>query len=117
MKGAVKNVVTDECSKLLNGASIGDLVKELAKQARSDPSTPLPLRIVIANSLISTKSEAIDSAVSVIVDTGTEMQGCDIESCRQALTTLQGFGNEASSALEKWKTFVAKQFPLAKDLS
>ena len=117
IQGAVKNVVTEECSKLLSGKSIGDLVKELAKQARSDPSTSLPLRIVIANSLVSTKSEAIDTAVSVIVDTGAEMRGCDIESCRQALTTLQGFGKEASSALEKWKAFVAKQFPLAKNLS
>ena len=117
MKGAVKNVVTEECSKLLNGAPIGDLVKELALHTRSDPSTALPLRIVIAKSLVSTKSEPIDRAASVIVDVGRDMRGFDIQSCRLALATLQGFGSEASSAVEKWKAFVEQQYPLAKNLS
>lgn len=117
MAGAVKNVVTEECSKLLNGASVANLVTELALQARADPSTPLPLRIVIAKSLVSTKSEPIDKAASVIVDVGTEMRGFDIQSCRLALTTLKGFGSEASSAIEKWKLFGNERYPLAKNLS
>ena len=117
LSGPVKNVVNEECSKLLNGASVQNLVKDLAVRARSDSSTPLPLRIVIAKSLVITKSEPIDSATSVIVEAGTEMRGFDIQSCRLALDTLQGFGSEASSAVEKWKCFVKEQFPLAKNLS
>lgn len=117
LTGAVKNVVTEECSKLLNGASVSTLVKDLAVKARSDPSTPLPLRIVIAESLVNTKSESVETAVSVIVDADTNMRGFDIQSCRLALTTLKGFGAEASSAVEKWKLFSKQQYPLAKNLS
>ena len=117
MSGAVKNVVTEECKNLLNGASVANLVKELAVEARSDPTTPLPLRIVIAKSLISTKSEPVDEASSVIVDAGTEMRGFDVQSCRSALTALKAFGSEASAAVEKWKAFVTERYPLAKDFS
>jgi hypothetical protein len=117
MAGAVKNVVTEECSKLLNGVSVANVVTELAQKARSDSSTPLPLRIVIAKSLVNTKSEPVDKAVSVIVDAGSDMRGFDIESCRLALTTLKDFGSEASLAVEKWKLLVNKQYPLAKNFS
>lgn len=117
MKEAVKTVVTEECSKLLNGDTIAKLVTDLALKARSDPSTSLPLRIVIAKSLVSTKSEPIDKAVSVIVEAGKESRGFDIETCRLALTALRDFGSEASSAVEKWKAFVEQHFPQAKNLS
>ena len=117
MSGAIKNVVTEECSKLLNGASIAKLVSDLAAKARSDPSTPLPLRIEIARSLVSTKSEPIEKASSVIVDSGAEMRGFDIRSCRLALATLKDFGSEASAAVERWKVFVKEHYPLAKDFS
>ena len=117
MAGAVKNVVTEECSKLLNGKSVADLVSELAVKARSDPSTPLPLRVVIAKSLVSTKSEPVSKAASVIVDVGKEMRGFDIESCRIALAALNGFGSEAFTAVDKWKLFVNEQYPLVKNFS
>lgn len=117
MSGAVMNVVTEECHKLLNGASVANLVSELALKARSDSSIPLPLRIVIAKCLVCTKSEPVDIAVSVIVDAGTNMRGLDIQGCRLALATLKGFGSEAAKAVEKWKLFVEQQYPLAKNLS
>mmetsp|Transcript_22558 Transcript_22558/g.53550 ORF Transcript_22558/g.53550 Transcript_22558/m.53550 type:complete len:897 (+) Transcript_22558:208-2898(+) len=117
MSGAVKNVVTKECTNLLNGASVANLVKELAVEARSDPTTPLPLRIVIAKSLVSTKSEPVEKAASVIVDSGTEMRGFDVQSCRLALTALKDFGSEASTAVEKWKALVTERYPLAKYFS
>mmetsp|Transcript_3682 Transcript_3682/g.10403 ORF Transcript_3682/g.10403 Transcript_3682/m.10403 type:complete len:895 (+) Transcript_3682:347-3031(+) len=113
MEGAVKNVVTEECSKLLCGKSAADLVAELTVKARSDPSTALPLRTVIAQSLVRTKSEPVGKAVSLIVDGGNDMREFDIENCRSALSALKGLGTEASAATEQWISFVKEQYPLA----
>ena len=115
MAGAVKNVVTEECSKLLNGKPVADLVTELAVQARSEPSTSLPLRVVIAESLVSTKSEPVAKAASVIIDGRKDMRGFDIESCRVALASLKSFGSEAFAAVEQWKLFVKEHYPLVKN--
>jgi len=117
LSGAVKNVVTVECSKLLSGKSIVDFVIDLAAQARSDPFTPLPLRVVIAESLVSTKSEPAVKAASVIIDGGLHMRGFNIDSCRVALASLKSFGSDSSTSVEQWIRFVQERYPLVKDFS
>lgn len=113
ISGAAKNVATEECTKLLNGKSVAKLVMELAKQAQSDSSTPLPLRVVIAESLVRTKSALTSEAASIIVDGESHMRGLNIDSCRVALASLKGFGNKSS--IDKWIRFVKEQYPLVKD--
>ena len=117
MSGTVKNVVTEECSKLLNGKPVTDLVMELAAKARSDPFTSLPTRVVVAESLVITKTEPVATSASLIVDGGMHMREFNIESCRKALAALKGFGSEASTFVEQWILFVKERYPLVKNFS
>jgi len=113
ISGAAKNVAVDECNKLLDGKPVAELVTELSAQARLDPSTPLDLRIVIAEGLVSTKAEPASKAASMIVDGGSQMRGLNIDSCRAALVSLECFGNESS--ITKWIRFVKERYPFVDD--
>jgi NMDA receptor-regulated protein 1 len=115
MAGVIKDIVTEQFTNLLNGKSVEDIVKETASQARADEKTPLSLRVAIAKALISANTEPVVSASSIVVDGGIKSRGVTVESCRQALEALKGFGKDASDATKQWKATVTTHFPMIKD--
>jgi N-alpha-acetyltransferase 15/16, NatA auxiliary subunit len=117
LAGAAKTVVTEETSSLFNGKTVADYIASVAKGARADPKTSLPLRVAIAETLVTTKSEDPGSAAKLIVDGGLESRGVTVDACRAALATLKGFGVETSGFAEQWTSAVKNHFPLIKDFS
>lgn len=117
LSGAVNTVVTEESSKLFGGKPVAAFVADLARTARNDPTTPLPVRVAIAQSLVETKTETIASAAAIIVDGGMDSRGVSIESCRAALKVLQGFGSDASESTKKWISVMKDRFHMAKEVS
>jgi peptide alpha-N-acetyltransferase len=117
ISGAVKTVVSEETANLLDGKAVGDFVTDLGNQARGDPTTSLPLRIAIAESLIKAKLESGATAAKIVVDGGINGREVNIESCRAALSSLKGFGSDASSSTSQWVSLVKERFPLIKNFS
>jgi ribosomal protein S17E len=117
IEGAVGTVLTEESSKLLSGNTVAGYVTELACKARVDPTTPLPVRVAIAESLVVSKSESAATAAAIIVEGGIHSRGVCVESCRAALTALKGFGSEASESTKQWINVVKHRFHLAKEFS
>ncbi|KAG7359972.1 NMDA receptor-regulated protein 1 [Nitzschia inconspicua] len=115
LDGAAKTVVTEETSLLFNGKSVAEYITALAKEARTDPKTSLPLRVAIAETLVKTKSEPVSSAATLIVEGGIESRCVSVDACRAALMTLNGFGGEASGLADQWISAVRARFPLIKD--
>lgn len=115
--GAVNTVVTEESSKLLGGKTVAVFVAELASMARNDPTTPLPLRVAITQSLVESKTETIASATAIIVEGGIDSREVSVESCRAALKLLQGLGSDASESTNKWIAIMKDRFPMAKEVN
>lgn len=117
MVDAVNAVVTEESTKLLDGKPVSSFVTDLANKARVDPSTSLPVRVAIAQSLVLSKTETAASASSLIVEGGISSRGVTVESCRFALDTLKGFGTDASEPTTQWISLVNDRFPLVKEFN
>lgn len=117
LSGAAKTVVTEETAALFSGWSVFEYVTGLARDARADPLTSLPLRVAIAQALASTKSEPPESAAKLIVEGGMKSRGVTFEACRAALSALESFGKDASVLAVQWTSAVKDHFPLAKNFS
>lgn len=114
-EGPAKTVLTEESAALFSGKSATDFVSDVAKEARSDPLTSLPLRCAVAEVLVTTKLEDRASAAKLVVEGGIDSRGVTIESCRAALATLKGLGKEATSSAEEWTSIVKKRYPMIKN--
>lgn len=116
-QAAVREVILDELPVLLNTLSVDDFVSAAVEQVKQDPLASLASRIDIAKVLVKTKSASVKDAASLIVDGGLYGREVSIESCRDALVALKGFGDDATYAKGKWVIAVSERFPLLKDFA
>jgi peptide alpha-N-acetyltransferase len=106
---AVKRVVSEEVSKLLNQKSVTDYIADAAEQARKNKVTTLSLRIAIADALFKMNpASSVDSATAIIVDGGIDSRDVNVDTCRAALKMLKSFG---SGLTEQWISSVRSRFP------
>jgi peptide alpha-N-acetyltransferase len=114
---AVRTVLSEEFSILLNQKSVTEYVAEAADQARQKETTALPVRVAIAQALVQTNPGSASAASKLIVDLGISSRGADAEACRVALDALKGFGAEAEESTKQWISVVKERFPLISDFS
>eukprot|EP00980_Cylindrotheca_fusiformis_P005774 scaffold1203_cov117-Cylindrotheca_fusiformis.AAC.13 len=111
---AVKLVITQESSNLLNRKSVADYISEAAEQAKSNRRTSLPLRTAIAEAMVKTNPSSVNAASALVVDGGIDGTDVSVESCRKALAVLKGF---RSASVEKWQSTVLGRFPRIEEFS
>lgn len=117
LPSAVATVITEESSKLLNQKSVSEYVSETADRARQNATTSLSSRVAIAEALVKTNSSSVTAAAGIIVDGGIDGLGVDVETCRNALKSLKGFGAEGESSTKQWISVVKNRFPLISEFS
>lgn len=105
---AVKNVITEEGSGLLNQKSVTEYVSEASDKASKDKTTGLPLRVEIAKTLIKYNSAAVEEASAIIVDGGIDSRGVNVQSCILALNALKAIG---SASTQQWISDVLHRYP------
>lgn len=105
----VTAVIESELPTLLNNhASVADFVGAAA--TKTNPS--LPYRIATARALVLVKKATADEAAKYLTGAGLGGHGVSVESCRDALESLKGFG--APDAVKEWTAAVKERFPLIK---
>ena len=106
----VKEVIDSELPTLLNNhKSVADFVGAAATETESN----LPYRIATARALVLVKKASADDVAKYLIDAGLGGRGVSVESCREALDALKGFG--AHNAVKDWNAAVKERFPLVKD--
>jgi hypothetical protein len=114
LPNAVKSVLTEESTNLLNQKSVTEYISEAADRAMANKRTALPLRVAIAEAMIKTNPSSVDAATALVVDGGIDSTGVTVESCRDALKVLKGF---KSASVQQWITTVQSRFPKIKEFS
>jgi hypothetical protein len=112
---AVREIISDELPVLLNSQSVDDFVSTVVEQVKQDSLSSLATRIDVAKVLVTQKNTSVADAASLIVDGGLSGRGVTIDSCREALVALKGFGDDAADSKEKWVAVVSERFPLLRD--
>lgn len=110
---AVRIVLVDETPPLLNGKSVSAFLQDSLTGALADTTCPLPYRTAVAKSLVDKKIASVADAAKLI--TKTDLRACrgvSADSCRNALTALKSFGNEAEGSTREWIASVKDRFPL-----
>lgn len=114
---AVQEIISDELPVLLNNASLDSFVSAYVDKVKQDLLSSLSTRVDVAQVLVATKRASVADAASLIVDGGLNGRGVTVESCREVLAALNGFGDEATKAKEQWIVAVSERFPLLKDFA
>jgi hypothetical protein len=114
-QAAVREVISDELPMLLNNMALADFVSAAVDQMKQDPLASLAARMAVAKVLLKTNNASVQDASSLIVEGGLDGRGVTVESCREALVILKGFGDEATDAKGKWVAAVLERFPLLND--
>lgn len=110
---AVHVVLVDETPPLLNGKSVSAFLQDSLTAVLADTTCPLPYRTAVAKSLVDKKITSVADAANLI--TKTDLRACrgvSVDSCRNALTALKSFGNEAEGSTREWIASVKDRFPL-----
>jgi hypothetical protein len=77
----------------------------------------LSYRVAVAKASVLAKTLSVPEACAIVVESGLSGRGVNLCSCRDALSALRSFADEAQGAVQKWIGLVEGRFPLLSDFS
>lgn len=116
--GAVGAIIKEETPHLLGNQPINQYLSASADKIRKVGSAAsLPFRTAVAKASVETKAASVSDACALIVDGGMASKGVSVQSCVEAISVLQSFGDGASASKKQWISQVKERFPLLQDIS